>query len=226
MKSRPYAPLAFLAGSIIFIGLPLLGWGIRQVPHFFDNPARTAYVVVMLLLQLVSVVFFPQAGREQGTRKNGLPQRKSDVSLTQFFTLAIVLLAPFSDQRAMGVLDVGDVFRFSGLMLAVPGFLLMLIAEKHLGKQFSVEVTIQEDHELIRSGPYKIIRHPRYLGIVMLFLGISLTFRSYLAILVVIALLFVLIWRVSAEESLMRQEFGAEWDEYCAHSWRIIPFVF
>ncbi len=102
----------------------------------------------------------------------------------------------------------------------------MQIAEKYLGKQFSIEVSIQEDHKLIQTGPYSLIRHPRYLGIVLFFIGFSFIFQSLIAICLVVALSFVLIWRIFTEEALMRQKFGEEWDEYCKKTWRICPFVF
>ena len=102
----------------------------------------------------------------------------------------------------------------------------MQAGEKYLAKQFSIEVTLQNDHQLIQSGPYKFIRHPRYLGILTFFVGISLTFRSLLGVFIVIALVGVLIWRIFAEEKLMRQAFGKEWEEYQSKTWRLIPFVF
>lgn len=226
MKSLLNFLIALIIGLMIFIGLPLLGWGIRELPRFFDHPARTAYVLVILLLQIFAVTYNPQAGRNQGNRKGSSASHKIDLLLIQLFSLSIVFIAPFSDQRSIATLNFGDMSRYLGLVLIVPGFLLMQFAEKYLAKQFSVEVTIQEDHQLIQTGPYKFIRHPRYLGIVTFFLGISLVFRSLLAVILVAALLLVLVWRVYAEEALMRQEFGKEWDAYCEKSWRIIPFVF
>lgn len=57
------------------------------------------------------------------------------------------------------------------------------------------------------------------------FTGISLAFRSLFSILVVLALGIVLVWRVFAEEALMKQEFGKDWDAYCAVLWRILPLA-
>ena len=226
MKSiLPYI-LALFAGSVIFIGLPLLGWGPGSIPQFFDHPARLAYVVVILALQIFSLIYNPQVGRNQEQRKSGVKQSKTDLILIQIFSLTVVILAPFSDGHSSGVLNIGDAVRYAGIILCVPGFILMQMAEKYLGRQFSVEVTLQEGHKLIQDGPYKFIRHPRYLGILLFFTGISLAFRSLFSILVVLALGIVLVWRVFAEEALMKQEFGKDWDAYCAGSWRILPFLF
>jgi len=226
MKSLLSYITALVAGSVIFIGLPLLGWGLGSIPQFFANSARTGYVLVILALQIFSLFYNPHVGRYQEQRKSGVAQHKLDLFLVQIFSLAVVILAPFSDGHSFLALNIGDDFRYFGIILCIPGFVLMQMAEKYLGRQFSIEVTLQENHKLIQGGPYKFIRHPRYLGILLFFLGISLAFRSLLTILIVLVLCGVLVWRVFAEEALMKQEFGNEWDSYCATSWRILPFIF
>lgn len=50
--------------------------------------------------------------------------------------------------------------------------------------------------------------------------------QSYLSLFITFTLFLVLLWRIYAEEALMRQEFGSAWESYRAESWRIIPFVF
>ena len=226
MRSLPRYFLALLAGSIIFIGLPLLGWGLGNLPAFFENPARIAYVLVLFALQINSLIYNPQVGQTQENRKSDAPRSKLDLILIQIFSLAVVILAPFSDGRSIGVLNVENIVRYIGLLITIPGFVLMQAGEKYLAKQFSIEVTLQIDHKLIQSGPYKVIRHPRYLGILVFFTGISLTFRSLLGIMLVIVLAAVLVWRVFAEEKMMHQEFGKEWEAYRAKTWRLIPYLF
>lgn len=226
MRSLPRYFLALLAGSIIFIGLPLLGWGLGNLPAFFENPARIAYVLVLFALQINSLIYNPQVGQTQENRKSDAPRSKLDLILIQIFSLAVVILAPFSDGRSIGVLNVENIVRYIGLLITIPGFVLMQAGEKYLAKQFSIEVTLQIDHKLIQSGPYKVIRHPRYLGILVFFTGISLTFRSLLGIMLVMVLAAVLVWRVFAEEKMMHQEFGKEWEAYRAKTWRLIPYLF
>ena len=226
MRSRPHYFLALFAGSIIFIGLPLLGWGLGNLPAFFENPARIAFVLVLFALQVFSLIYNPQVGQTQENRKTDAPRSKLDLILIQIFSLAIVILAPFSDGRSIGVLNIEDTIRYVGLLITIPGFVLMQASEKYLAKQFSIEVTLQKDHKLIQNGPYKVIRHPRYLGILVFFTGISLTFRSLLGIMLVMVLAAVLVWRVFAEEKMMHQEFGKEWEAYRAKTWRLIPYLF
>nr|MBP7689725.1 isoprenylcysteine carboxylmethyltransferase family protein [Thermoflexales bacterium] len=81
-------------------------------------------------------------------------------------------------------------------------------------------------HQLITSGPYRYVRHPRYVGIFAFNLGVALTFNSLLATLLAVGLLLVLMWRIGTEETMLRQAFGSDWTAYAQRSWRFIPFVY
>jgi len=226
MKSMRFYIIALLMSLVIFVGLPLLGWGFGKVPEFFANPARFSYVVVIIGLQIFSILYNPQVGKNDNQPKEGVKQYKIDLMLIQVFSLGIVFAAPFSDSHSFLIFNFSDVVRFLGFFLLVPGFIFMQIAEKYLGKQFSIEVTLQNEHALIQEGPYKYLRHPRYLGILAFFAGISIVFRSLFSLILVIGLGVVLIWRIQAEEALMSQEFGEAWEIYRQKSWRIIPYLY
>lgn len=218
--------LSLLVGMVIFVGIPLLGWGINSAETFFENPARLLYVVIIIVLQLISVFFVQKKTNGGDNRKKETPRHKIDLILIQILSLAVVFIAPYSDRRATFILTSGDITRYIGLALMTAGFFLMHLAEKYLDKQFSVEVTLQENHQLITTGPYRYLRHPRYAGILLFFLGISLSFNSIPSLIVVLLLSTVLVWRVFAEEALLRREFGRQWDEYKSKTWRLIPFIF
>lgn len=226
MKKAISPIVSLFLGALIFLGLPLLGWGLRDVPQFFNNPARLAYAIIILALQVFALIYNPQATRNKANKKDGIQQHKVDLILIQILSLAVVFFAPFSDKRSIAVISYGDAVRFLGFFLLIPGFFVMQMAEKHLDKQFSIQVTLQDDHQLIQSGPYGYVRHPRYLGILAFFLGISVVFRSWLSMLLVVALFIVFLWRIQTEEALMAQEFGEAWQSYRAKSWRLIPFIY
>lgn len=226
MKKVPAYLLALLVGWFIFVGLPVLAWGIGDVSQFLAHPARLGYVLIIAILQVGAIVYNPQVGRNREERQNTAAAPRLDLLLIQLLSLGLVLVAPYTDKQNLLGLNLGDGLRFAGLVLLVPGFVLMQMAEKYLARQFSVAVTLQKDHQLIQTGPYKLIRHPRYLGILLFFMGIALVFRSLLGVAMVLALFGVLVWRIGAEEKLMGQAFGEEWDVYRRKSWRLLPFVF
>jgi protein-S-isoprenylcysteine O-methyltransferase Ste14 len=84
---------------------------------------------------------------------------------------------------------------------------------------------VGEHGQLIANGPYRSIRHPRYLGGIIYAFGLSLLFRSWIGIVASVVSLGVFWFRIRDEEILMHQEFGQEWEAYCQQSWRLIPFL-
>lgn len=215
-------------GIVIFIGLPLLGWGITDISGFFSNPARCMYVVFELLSAVIITIVLPNAGSNRGAGIESKTVRRQHLSLLplQLVPLAIVILGPWSDRQSIAVISGSEAVRYIGIVLLASGFVLMHWAEAALENLFSVEVTIQKSHRLITSGPFRLLRHPRYLGIILLITGIALVFRSWLAILLVITLLPVLIVRIHDEDALMHAQFGGEWRHWAEKTWRLIPYIY
>jgi len=78
----------------------------------------------------------------------------------------------------------------------------------------------------LTDGPYRFIRHPRYLGGVIQGIGLSLLFRSWIGLALTSVFLFIVLFRIQDEEALMREAFGAAWAQYCKKSWRLVPFLY
>jgi protein-S-isoprenylcysteine O-methyltransferase Ste14 len=226
MATVPRVALGLLTGIAIFVGLPLVGWGVVDAQGFVANAARLCYIVLALLLQVISMIMIPGLGRSRGKGKKTVRRSQVGLVLLQVITLAIVIVAPYCDRRGILTISQVQMVRYLGLVMFTLGFLAMHWAESVLGRLFSVEVTIQEDHSLVTAGPYRYLRHPRYLGIIVSFAGISLVYLSWIALILVAGLKLVLIWRIRDEEALMHQEFGTDWEAYTKRSWRLIPFVY
>ncbi len=217
---------SLLFGSVIFIGLPLLSWGLTDLRGFMGHPARLAYVVFMVLAQLGGVLTMPAGRGAAGVGEKPVKRQRLARLLLQMIPLAVVLAGPCCDRRGIAVLEAADAFRYLGLGMAVFGFALMQWAVVSLGRQFSVEITIQKDHRLVTDGIYRFLRHPRYLGVTLFFAGLSFVFRSGLCLLLVVALVPVLVWRIHDEENLLHQHFGTAWEAYARKTWRLIPLVY
>ena len=95
-----------------------------------------------------------------------------------------------------------------------------------LGPRCSGLVAIQPGHTLVTGGIYGVIRHPSYLGLIVNSLGWALAFRSAVGVLLTALLLPPLIARIRAEERLLRNEFGAEYEAYCRRTSRLIPGIY
>jgi protein-S-isoprenylcysteine O-methyltransferase Ste14 len=213
-------------GSLIFAGLPLLGWGITDVQGFVNHPARFGYILVVVLLQIVIVIKFPIAENNGGKGTKTVQRQKLALVLIQVFSIAVIITAPFSDRHDIGVWFGFDAGRYIGLGLFAMGFFAVNWAQASLGKQFSIQVARQIDHQLVTGGPYQYIRHPRYLSIIVFNVGLCLVFHSWLALITLAFLAIVLLWRIHDEEIFMHREFGGEWDTYAGKSWRLIPYIY
>jgi protein-S-isoprenylcysteine O-methyltransferase Ste14 len=120
----------------------------------------------------------------------------------------------------------GSLARWLGVVLSALGFTLVFWSGVALGRQYSADVTIQKEHHLITSGVYQRIRHPRYLGVIALSVGVSCVFRSWIGLIASGFFIAALIYRISDEEAAMYKEFGNEWETYCKRSWCLIPYIF
>jgi protein-S-isoprenylcysteine O-methyltransferase Ste14 len=114
-----------------------------------------------------------------------------------------------------------------GLLLIVIGVVIRWSAVRTLDRYFTVDVTILGDHRLIRSGLFKYVRHPSYLGLLIAVLGLGVTMVNWLSTLVMLVPhVIVIIMRINEEEQALEHRFGMEYEDYRNHTKRLIPAVY
>jgi protein-S-isoprenylcysteine O-methyltransferase Ste14 len=222
--------LFFVATILMYLGWPLLGWGLGGLAEFFSSPARLGYAVVVALFSLaVGIQAFQgvEGIRGKSGEKSKLILRQTVVRYILELSLYVTLFfIPYFDRHAIGVFGENDALRWIGDGLGLLGYGLIFWSGVALGRQYSADVTIQEGHHLISSGVYRVIRHPRYLGIIVLSTGISFLLRSWIGLLATVFFVALLLFRIRDEETTMQKEFGMEWEAYCKCSWRLIPYLY
>ena len=112
-----------------------------------------------------------------------------------------------------------------GAAVTVAGLLFAVWAREHLGRNWSRSVTIKEDHELITSGPYAVVRHPIYTGILAGFLGMAIAISEVRGFVVFVLVFFVLRIKLRMEEQWMRSQFGETYDAYADQTAALVPYV-
>jgi protein-S-isoprenylcysteine O-methyltransferase Ste14 len=113
-----------------------------------------------------------------------------------------------------------------GAAITIAGLLFAVWARVYLGRNWSRSVTIKQDHELIATGPYAMVRHPIYTGILTGLLGTAIALsqvRGFLAF----ALFFVAFWlKLRMEEQWMRSQFGETYVTYAHRTAALVPYLF
>jgi protein-S-isoprenylcysteine O-methyltransferase Ste14 len=120
-----------------------------------------------------------------------------------------------------------NTFFMIGSILALIGLIIRVTSIMTLKKQFTYTVTKIEDHELIKTGLYKWIRHPGYLGQLIIFLGTSTCLSNWISILLmIIPVLFGYLNRINIEEKFMVEQMGQKYVDYQKRTKRLIPTIY
>ncbi len=118
-------------------------------------------------------------------------------------------------------------FYVMGLILFIAGLIIRWIAIIHLGRFFTVNVAIAEDHQLITTGPYRYVRHPSYTGTLLIFLGFGLCMLNIFSLAAVfLPITAAFVWRMHVEEAALREAFGGRYDRYVGSTARVLPGVY
>ena len=118
-----------------------------------------------------------------------------------------------------------DAILGAAAILCLCGLGFCLWARAVLGRNWSGTVTLKEDHELIVRGPYRLVRHPIYTGLLAMLIGTALE-QGHIAGMVGLIFVFLSFWiKLSGEEEVMRKQFPGEYAAYKEQVKRIIPFI-
>jgi protein-S-isoprenylcysteine O-methyltransferase Ste14 len=219
-KPRRLGTLSLIAvfGSIS-LGLTILGMG--GLAPVFAHPPLVALAVVLGLLLVAST--FTSGNLSSGDRED----RGNRWVLAVFGVLQLMVayLPPYTDRINFMTFD-GDTIRWIGVALFAVGGVLRMWPVFVLGRRFSGLVAIQHDHTLVTSGIYSIVRNPSYLGFIINTLGWALAFRSGVGVILTVLHVPPIVARIRAEEAMLRMQFGAEFDAYCGHTYRLIPGLY
>jgi protein-S-isoprenylcysteine O-methyltransferase Ste14 len=110
-------------------------------------------------------------------------------------------------------------------LVVLAGAAFTVWARVTLGRNWSAEVTFKQDHELIESGPYALVRHPIYTGLLFMALGTAINYGRAIGFAVLLSLCGGLWWKARQEERMMSSHFPEAYAEYRARVRAIIPFV-
>ena len=227
MKNRWVILVASLCGAVI--GVVIVRYGVHltsSLPAFaLDRAAleHGRYLVAAIPWILFSLYWEIAAkGAAEAKSSESRSSRAFHVFLANVAVLLVI--API---RGLGrFLPASFLSMAAGIVVEVPGLFLAIWARRALGRNWSGEISIKFEHELIRSGPYQWLRHPIYTGLLAMYVGGALITGEWLAV-VGVAMAVLAYWRkIRLEEANLKVAFGAEYDSYRGDTWTMIPGLF
>lgn len=112
-----------------------------------------------------------------------------------------------------------------GVAITTLGVVLAIWARRCLGEYWSARVTLKQDHQLIRSGPYRYVRHPIYTGMLLGAVGRAITIGEWRGVLAVALILVAHSRKALREQRMLAGEFGEEYARYCGETGFLFPRV-
>ena len=178
------------------------------------------------LLAFAGPILLVVGGRDR-KRSRGADKRRGDrtpvVANFAAFGLFFAFLAAFAGD-AEGPAAV--VLALCGCLLAVAGAALVLRSRAELGAAWSLVPAADQGTGLVTTGPYRLVRHPIYLGLALLAMGEALAFGSWPALMIVLSgIVPTFVWRARAEEKLLGPTFGERYAVYRERTKMIIPYL-
>lgn len=114
----------------------------------------------------------------------------------------------------------------AGLTVQAIGVLLAVWARRHLGRNWSGEITIKVDHKLVRTGPYRVVRHPIYTALLGMYAGSAAVSGELHALLGLALAAFAYVRKIRLEEAVLTASFGADYRDYCRTTRALAPGLF
>ena len=115
--------------------------------------------------------------------------------------------------------------RITGTVITILGMIGYIISILFLGSNWSLSASIKEGQKLVKSGPYRYVRHPMYSSMILVFLGSGILIGNYLIISCTPIIVVAYYIRAKKEEALLNEEF-AEYGRYVRETKMLIPGIF
>jgi len=222
--------LAALAGALIG------KWLMRGAPaptarnagEFLARASAAGYtpaVLISLVLWFGLGIYWEVAARGAGATRNDEPRASRLFHLTMVSIGQALILFPFPGPLRARFLPEALPLVIAGLAIEVAALAFSIWARRVLGRNWSGAVTTKVDHELVRSGPYRRVRHPIYSGMFGLSLGTALAVGEVRTLLGIAFLVVAFRRKIRQEERLLAGLFGPAWEDYRRTTGAVIPWL-
>jgi len=184
--------------------------------------------IIMIIAVSYLYGFFEVFMNVRQRRKSNIKTSRDKGSLYLLYGLITV---GYALSFAVGATKIGRIYSWNtffavGMTLFVVGLLIRIHSILTLRQYFTYSVTKVENHKIIETGLYKFIRHPGYLGQLIIFFGISSSLSNWLSILLMmIPVTLGYRYRIEVEEKFLMEQFGEDYKHYQERTKKIIPII-
>ena len=178
-------------------------------------------IFVWIASEIFGAALVPRLRRHGATRVRRDRGSRVLITATVFFSIVIAFYFGYGSIGAL------PEWIFSiGIFLMFLGVLVRQYAIAILGRFSSLTVQIAEDHMVVEKGAYRLIRHPSYTGILIMFIGLGLAVQSWGAVLVLLLFFGISFgYRMRVEERTLLSGLGRDYASYMKRTKRLIPFL-
>jgi protein-S-isoprenylcysteine O-methyltransferase Ste14 len=186
----------------------------------------TTIIAILLILLFV----FVEGRLRQGDRAKSLETGQADRGSTRLvggafgFSLLMLLVAPLLNLFHVASLPDGTLAGWVGVAITLAGVGLRVWSARVLGRFYTRTLVTEGDQRIVRDGPYRLIRHPGYLGSILMFVGAALASVNWVTLAAIpVATIAAYVYRIGSEEAMLAATFGDEFQDYRRHTWRLLP---
>lgn len=188
-------------------------------------------VNIIILLNVVATFGANVTGAKRGLKSSVSEIREKPKTFLQKYPPAISMLSLVA--LILAVFQIGTLeyleeyssIRYIGLVVYLVFSWVQVWSFKTLGDNYSQDIMVKKNHELITKGPFKLIRHPQYLCQILLDLGATAATLSYIVGGFALIEIPIYIMRASMEDKLLAKHFAEKFSEYKKKSGFMIPFI-
>jgi len=146
------------------------------------------------------------------------------MSLAVAISITLVIVANALNYLQIGVM--ADLIGWIGVVVMLFGTTLRVWASQTLGRLYTRTLHISAGQHVVQEGPYKYVRHPGYLGVILLWVGAGLaTVNWIVAALVTLTFVAAHRYRINAEARMLVASFAEQYTAYAEQTWRLLPFI-
>ena len=195
-----------------------------MVEVFTSDMAAALFIFVyflMILTEIIGGIIVPRV------RRHGTEIKKKERSSGRLISMSVVVSFIVAYFLALsGITLMPSWVFYLSIIIMILGIIVRQWSIAVLGRFFSPTIGVQEGQKVVETGPYRLVRHPSYTGVLLILVGVGLAFQSLAAILVIL-LMFSIAYghRINEEEEVLVSELGEEYVKYMKRTKRLIPHI-